>query len=338
MAVFRRQFLALAVALPTHALLARSAAAASPAAAPTPVVTDDTWTDATLQRQIPVRVRWPSGAAPAGGWPVVLFSHGLGGSVDAGTVWGEAWAAAGLVVVHLQHPGSDTLAVREALRGGDGGGLRATMAPQQLLARLGDVRFVLEEIVHRHATGAQGWRDARPTQVGMSGHSFGAHTTLGMAGQAYPGMAALSEPRLTAFAVFSPSPPQDGDLIRAFATITRPTLCLTGTLDADVVGNGATPERRAAVFAALPAGAKAQLVLKDADHMTFGGQQLTPHEPAWRALRRAPAARDLQAQHQKVVTTLTTDWWRAHLLDDAQALARLAQPRGLATGDTWQRG
>ncbi len=267
---------------------------------------------------------------------MVLFSHGLGGSVDAGTVWGEAWAAAGLVVVHLQHPGSDTPAVREALRGG--GGLHATMAPQQLLARLGDVRFVLDEVARRHAAGAQGWRNARPTQVGMSGHSFGAHTTFGMAGQAYPSMAALVEPRLAAFAAFSPSVPQGDDATHAFAAITRPTLCLTGTLDADVVGNGATPERRAAVFAALPAGAKAQLVLKDADHMTFGGQQLTSHEPAWRALRRAPAARDLQAQHQKVVTTLTTDWWRAQLLDDAQALSRLAQPQGLAAGDTWQRG
>ena len=34
--------------------------------------------------------------------PVVLFSHGLGGTRDGGAVWGEAWAAADFVVVHLQ--------------------------------------------------------------------------------------------------------------------------------------------------------------------------------------------------------------------------------------------
>lgn len=305
-------------------------------AAPTRAVTDETWTDTVRQRRLPVRIRWPSSPTAAGGWPVVLFSHGLGGSVDSGTVWGEAWAAAGLVVIHLQHPGSDTPAVREALRGG--AGLRTTMAPQQLLARLGDVRFAIDEVGRRHAAGAQGWRNARSTQIGMSGHSFGAHTTLGMAGQAYPGFAPLAEPRLAAFAAFSPSLPPGGDASLAFAAITRPSLCLTGTLDADVVGNGATPESRAAVFAALPAGAKAQLILKEADHMTFGGQRMTPHESAWRALRRAPSARHLQTQHHRAVAALTTDWWRAHLLGDAQALARLAQPQGLVAGDTWQRG
>jgi hypothetical protein len=36
--------------------------------------------------------------------PLVLFSHGLGGSVDAGTQWAEAWAAAGVATLHLQHP------------------------------------------------------------------------------------------------------------------------------------------------------------------------------------------------------------------------------------------
>jgi hypothetical protein len=78
-----------------------------------------------------------------------------------------------------------------------------------------------------------------------------------------------------------------------------------------------------------------QLILKEADHMTFGGQQMTPHESVWRALRRAPSARHLQTQRHRVVAALTTDWWRAHLLGDAQALA---QPQGLVAGDTWQRG
>lgn len=56
-------------------------------------IADDTWTDARRQRALPVRVRWPSSAmpAPAGGWPVLLFSHGLGGTRAGGSVWGEAW-------------------------------------------------------------------------------------------------------------------------------------------------------------------------------------------------------------------------------------------------------
>jgi hypothetical protein len=53
--------------------------------------------------------------------------------------------------------------------------------------------------------------------------------------------------------------------------------------------------------------------------------------------RHAPA-RALQTQHHALVATITTDWWRAHLLDDAQALGRLTQPASLAPGDRWQTG
>ena len=111
-------------------------------------------------------------------------------------------------------------------------------------------------------------------------------------------------------------------------------LCLTGTRDEDVAGTRATPERRAAVFGALPAGNKAGLVLQEADHMTFGG------DAGRRAgiLPRADATRALQAQHHALLSALTTDWWRTHLLADAAARQRLHQPRGLAAGDVWQQG
>ena len=295
---------------------------------------DEAWLDARRQREVPVRVRWPSTdlPVPVGGHPVVLFSHGLGGSRSGGSVWGEAWAAAGFVVVHLQHHGSDLEAVRAP------GGLRAAMQPQQLLDRLNDVRFVIDEIVRRHREGASPrWARSRPDAIGMSGHSFGAHTTLGMAGQAYPGLAPLQEARLSAFAAFSPAVPASGDARQAYAAITRPMLCLTGTLDGDVVGNGSTPQQRRAVFDALPAGHRAQLLLKDADHMSFAGQAAGPDTPVWRALRQAPAAAALLAQHHALIASVTTDWWRAQLMNDLAAAARLARPQGLAPGDLWQQ-
>jgi predicted dienelactone hydrolase len=42
-----------------------------------------------------------------GAAPVVLFSHGLGGSRTGSVFLGEHWAARGYVAVFLQHPGSD---------------------------------------------------------------------------------------------------------------------------------------------------------------------------------------------------------------------------------------
>lgn len=309
-----------------------------PALAQTPPssgpVLDETWTDAERQRDVPVRLRWPDAARFAGPWPVVIFSHGLGGTREGGSVWGEAWAAAGFVVVHLQHPGSDLAAVRSVTNTfTDQRTLRSLAGPQQLLARLRDVGFALDEIGRRHAAGQGQWGQVRPTQAGMAGHSFGAHTTMGMAGQRYPGFEGITEPRLAAFIAFSPTAPVMGDAHRAFERLDRPLLSITGTRDDDVVGVGATPERRMAVFAALPPGNKAHLVLQDADHMTFAGQTGRAAE----IVPREAITRDLQAAHHGRVAAISADWWRATLQDDAAAWARLAQPAGLAKDDVWQR-
>jgi len=249
-------------------------------------------------------------------------------------VWGQAWAAAGFVVVHLQHPGSDLAAVsRTATSFSDKAGLRAAAGAAQLLARLQDVGFVLNQIGLRHAARQGRWATARPGTVGMSGHSFGAHTTLGTAGQRYPGFEGISEPRLASFIAFSPTVPAIGDAQQAFGRLSRPVLALTGTRDDDVLGNGATPDKRIAVFAALPPGGKAQLVLQDADHMTFGGQTGRAAE----IVPRESVTRDQQARDHALVAAITTDWWRATLLDDAAARARLIAPAGLRRGDRWQQ-
>ncbi len=302
---------------------------------------DDIWLDSRRQREVPVRIRWPSDAlpVPAGGRPVVLFSHGLGGTRAGGEVWGLAWAAAGFVVVHLQHAGSDLDAARQVASSfSDRAALGRLGNAKQLLARLQDVVFALDELARRQGNTASGtdkrWSTVRPDAVGVSGHSFGAHTTLGVGGQSYPGFGGIREPRIAALIAFSPTLPASGDAQKAFAGIVRPTLCVTGTRDDDVLGTGATPDKRAGVFAALPAGSKAQLVLKDADHMTFGGQT----GRAAGILPREAVTERLQAQHHALVASITTDWWRAYLMGDAAAKARLVQPQGLAAQDTWQTG
>lgn len=327
----RRHTLALALGL----------AASSGLRAQTLDVVDETWQDARRQRELPVRLRWPSSAmlSPPDGLPLVLFSHGLGGTRDAGEVWGEAWAAAGFVVLHLQHAGSDLDAVRRVASSfSDSAALRGLGTAQHLIARLQDVVFALDEVTRRRQGTQTGmdkrWASVRADAVGLSGHSFGAHTTLGVGGQSYTGYSGINEPRVAALVAFSPTVPVRGDARQAFAGIRRPVLCLTGTLDGDVLGNGASPDKRAGVFAALPAGNKAQLVLKDADHMTFGGQ--TGRAAA--ILPRTPVTQNLQAGHQALIASITTDWWRAQLLGDVAARARLRQPSGLTTQDLWQVG
>ncbi|MEO5794882.1 MAG: hypothetical protein ABIP34_07655 [Rhodoferax sp.] len=196
--------------------------------------------------------------------------------------------------------------------------------------------FALDEIALRQRTGQPGWARVRPDAVSLGGHSFGAHTTLGMAGQSYPGFASMDEPRLGAFIALSPALPVAGDATQAFARVTRPVLVVTGTRDGDVVGTGATPERRCAVFAALPPGGKALLVLQDADHMTLGGGAGAIQRPFMQA-RRNEATRVQEERHHALLAQITSNWWRANLLGDADARARLVRPAALDAGDVWQQ-
>jgi len=296
-------------------------------------VIDQNWVDPTRQRNVPVRLRWPDESQLTGPLPVVIFSHGLGGTREGGSVWGEAWVDAGFVVIHVQHTGSDLNAVRGVTRTfTDQRALRSLATPEQLMARLLDVSFVLNEIEKRHSVRQDLWQWVRPTQVGLAGHSFGAHTTMGMAGQRYPGFEGVAEPRLASFIAFSPTVPVMGSAQRAFERLSRPLLSITGTRDSDVVGVGATPEKRKAVFAALPSGDKAQLVLMDADHMTFAGQVGSAAE----IVPRESITRELQAEHHARVSAITTDWWRATLQADSQARSRLEAPNPLGVGDLWQ--
>ena len=331
----RREALATALGLAVGPLMSVRAPAQAQLQA---TYVDETWQDPRRQRAVSMRIRWPQGIAPVGGWAVIVYSHGLGGSRNGGDVWGQAWANAGFVVLHLQHAGSDIEAVRASASSfRDGAALRKLGGPDQLLARLQDVVFVIDEVARRKndARAADiAWRSVRASAVGVAGHSFGAHTTLGVGGQTYPGNPGLKDPRIAALIALSPTLPMAGDAKRAFAGITVPTLCLTGTLDADVVGNGATPERRAGVFAALPPGNKAMLLLQDADHMTFGG--ITGRAAS--ILPRQPVTSQLQPLHHALITRVTTDWWRAHLMADSEASARLQNPTGLGASDIWQVG
>lgn len=325
----RRSLLSVALssAIPTSGLLAQPKPSAE-------TTDNEIWVDPSRQREIPVKLRWPDGALHPGVRPLVLFSHGLGGTREGGGVWGQAWVAAGFVVLHLQHAGSDLAAVRRGASSfADKSALRAVASGPQFLARLQDVGFALDEVARRNAAGQGRWDSVRTIQVGMSGHSMGALTTLAMAGRRYPGFEGISERRLTSFVALSPSLPASGDAKQAFERITHPLISITGTRDGDVVGSGATPDRRMAVFGALPRGDKAHLVLKDADHMTFGGQTGWPAE----IIPREQVTRELQTAHHTLVAAITTDWWRATLLGDASARERLIAPSGLADGDLWQR-
>lgn len=96
----------------------------------------------------------------------------------------------------------------------------------------------------------------RSTRIAMTGHSFGALTTMALAGVRYPGpIKSLAEPRIKAFIAFSPSVQGlKRSLPERYGEMARPFLSVTGTIDGDVMSTGSNAKNRAALFDTQPAG------------------------------------------------------------------------------------
>jgi predicted dienelactone hydrolase len=289
-----------------------------------PEASAEVWADAARGRQVPVLLRWPAGK-PQG---VMVYSHGLGGKKEGGDYWGQAWAQAGLLVVHLQHIGSDAA----SLKGGFAA-LRKAMQPEQMLARIADVRFAVAEIHRLRASAANAWGSVPVERLAIGGHSFGARTAMVAAGWRRNGVGG-NEPLAKAFVAMSPAVGKDVSLAQAkkeLAGVTRPFLVCTGSLDGEILNNGETPESRRMVFDAIAAPKKALLWLDQADHFTFAGNQKLI--PSTFLVRRSKETLAMEEAHHERVARVSAAWLREQLL--GQPMGAVA---GLSNGDQWIKG
>jgi len=258
-------------------------------------------------RKLPIRVYLPRAADPA---PVVLFSHGLGGSRDNNAFLGKHWAQRGYVAVFLQHPGSDEDVWKNAPPLQAMGRMKQAASAENHSARLRDVPVVIDALAAWHETEGHplaGRLDLG--RLGMCGYSFGAVTTQALAGQAALGRVSFAEPRIRAAVMISPSPPTLGDPAAAFAPVKIPCLLLTGTRDDSPLGR-TTPADRLKVFPHLKQAAAWQVVFDEATHMAFGDRE---------GVGRAPR----ESRYHRAMIALTTAFWDAHLKGDAAATAWL---------------
>lgn len=137
-------------------------------------------------------------------YPVVVFSHGLGGMKTQNSILAEELASHGYFVVSADHAFDafltvfDDGTVADYRSGSDGINTEeefwAARGPQ-LAARAGDIRFMLNTIAERQAattgelTSDGLWRRADLSRVGIFGHSFGGATSI---------MASDQDPRVLA--------------------------------------------------------------------------------------------------------------------------------------------
>ncbi len=293
-----------------------------------PQVIDTEIKDPSRDRVIPIKVRAPDSVGKV---PLVIFSHGLGGSVEGGKAWGEHWAANGYLVVHVQHAGSDIDALRSEFRDGVDNPQRRMgniATPENLIGRVDDVRFLISEIERQQKANATSWMArADLSRIAMTGHSFGASTTLALAGQRYPGpVKTISDARIKAFIALSPNATgQPRTFPERFGSIASPFLSITGTQD----GNPLAPDRnlskavanRLAVYEHQPPGDKYLLFLSEADHMVFNGNE----QQRIQRLPQKNVSDATKTQIYDATKVATLKFLDAYLRDDASAKRWLQQ-------------
>ena len=279
--------------------------------------------DDSRNRDIPVRIYLPASNAPA---PVVLFSHGLGGSRAGSKFLGEQWSARGYVAIFLQHLGSDETVWKDVPRPERMGAMRQAASLENFLLRVHDVHAVLDQLAL--------WNKSSPLagrmdlgKIGMSGHSFGAVTTEAVSGETLPlSGTTLTDTRIRAAVIFSPSTPVSTTAELAFGAVKIPWLLMTGTKDVAPIGQ-ADLKSRLAVYPALRGAPKYEVVLNQAEHSAFTDRALPgDREP------RNP-------NHHRVIRALSTAFWDAYLRGDKDARAWLngAGPRTvMEPADNWK--
>jgi predicted dienelactone hydrolase len=238
---------------------------------------DGVFVDAQRAREIPYRIHYPDPLSDR--HPVIVVSHGLGGSKENNALLGRYLAGRGYVVVHVQHPGSDSSVYagkrdRRAIQQALAASLRQ---PRNALGRFMDLPFVIAELARLNEHDAV-LKDRLDLQaLGVAGHSYGAVSAMVAAGQGVgPRLRTLKAPQVRAGLVLSPSPPDSGDAAAAYREVDIPLFHMTGTKDASpaVAERDVSPADRIKPYEALRIPDQYLLVLHDADHMTFAGSRI----------------------------------------------------------------
>lgn len=280
--------------------------------------------------EVPLRVRVPT--HPSGPCPVIIFSHGLGGSREGYWPLTEAWASAGFAVIQPTHVGSDTATLKEAGLLGAKDAMRAAVADPAVLAGRPKLISRLIDLLPDICAKLPAWGGSfDAAHIGVTGHSFGAWTTQAVAGVrfAVPGHAeSLADPRPIAFLAMSPNGPSPLQPAGAWDAATRPMLLMTGTEDRmpAFLQRGAEdrgPEWREKAFTALPAGDKFLAVLAGGHHCAFSNGQGA----------RLSGEPQPQPWIGPMLASTTTAWWQAWLRGDASALAALRDGTAVPEAD-----
>lgn len=272
------------------------------------------WVDQKRNRKVPVKIYFPkTGEGP---FPIIIFSHGLGGSREGYGYLGRSWASHGYVSVHLQHLGSDDAVWKEAPPGERMKAMqKSALHIQNSIDRPQDVTFAIDQVAKLNQEEGPFRKRLDLDHVGMAGHSFGSYTTLAIIGEIFPtltgGERSATDPRVkAAIAMSSPAPRAKSQYDAAFAKIGVPCFHMTGTKDDSPIGDTKAEARRVP-FDHINGADQFLVTFKDGDHMIFSGR------PA------GAGNREKDGTFQNLIQAGSTAFWDAYLKNDAGAKAWL---------------
>lgn len=286
-------------------------------AAPGPhaVGTDDgEWVDTGRRRHLKWRRYSPVDLRST---PVVLFSHGLGGSRLSGACWLTHWASWGITAIAIQHPGTDADALAGQSPLAMRGLLRQAASPRELQLRQHDLRHALDRVAP----------DARSGSVGLAGHSFGAVSATRLLGERRGIDDLPADPRACAAVLFSPSA-RGGHLLieERYRNVATPCLHLTGSEDHGIGPGDIDAPARTLPYRHATSAERLLIVLDGIRHADLSGD--LPDTRGASILRAASAAFWLQ----HLAADDTAARWLVHGLPGLlSARDRLEHPRGAAT-------
>jgi dienelactone hydrolase len=240
------------------------------------------WQDAARDRAVPVRLYLPQDAGAARPVPLVVFSHGIGGSRAGYSYLGRHFAGQGIASLHVQHVGSD-----RALWFGNPfsliGRLRTAAHESEAIHRVRDLRFALDRLLDpalQHPLTGRPAEAVDTQRIVVAGHSYGANTTmLAVGARVTRGQQVhdFHDPRFRA-AILMSAPPFYGerDLSGILAPVKLPTLHITSNDDLILIpGYRSGLEDRLAVYDAMPDARKALVVFSQGPHNIFTDRMVT---------------------------------------------------------------
>lgn len=271
------------------------------------------WIDEGREREIPAKVYFP--ASSGGKCPLIIFSHGLGGTRQGYEYVGRYWASHGYICVHVQHRGSDNETGKnngrpsEAMR-------KAAAAFENLYNRPKDVTFAIDRMeILNGETGSEFHGRIDMHKVGVAGHSFGGYTAHAVSGRLIwgpDGVLDLHDRRIKACIAMS-APARDTDEFRkSFEKFHKPCLHITGFHDTSPIGETKVEHRRLP-FDSIKSKDHYLVNFRDADHMVFTGKVWPGRDAA------------VDSEIHRLVEVITTLFWDAYLGGDKRVLRSLKE-------------